>query len=471
MSSDAAGLPDAPVAISPLASNYGKPRKRPEASSRYPGRRKPAAHPLPPLVAYPGASVAKAARAAPPRPPDYQPPPTVAAIPAIPAKARPRSEADPYAPLGVAIGSLRLTPYVEVDGGYDSNPNRSSPPTKGSPTARTEIGAAIKSDWSTHELKGDFSTGYTKYFNQAGADRPDGRGKLNLRIDATRDTSLDAELHGQLDSQRPGSPDLTAGVKGRPLVATVGGVAGVTQKFGDLEIGLHGTLDRTTYQNATLTNGTPLVLSGDSFNDYGLRTRVGYQVTPGMTPFVEVGVDARRRDSAIDSSGFARNSNGVTARAGSTFELTRQLTGEVAAGYVDRKYADARLQDLRGATFDASLIWSATPLTTVSLKAVTAVNETTVATSSGAISRAATLDISHALLRNLNIGAFATVGANDYQGVAIHETTVSAGLRAEYKLSRSLSIRGSFTHERLHSSTPGSDYTANVFLLGMKFQR
>ena len=38
-------------------------------------------------------------------------------------------------------------------------------------------------------------------------------------------------------------------------------------------------------------------------------------------------------------------------------------------------------------------------------------------------------------------------------------------------LARSIVVRGSFTHERLKSSAPGSDYTANVFLLGLRLQR
>ena len=146
-------------------------------------------------------------------------------------------------------------------------------------------------------------------------------------------------------------------------------------------------------------------------------------------------------------------------------------SGEVSAGYAQRGYSDWRLRRLSGMTVDASLVWTATPLTTVSLRSSTTLNETTVANSAGAVNRSMTLDISHALLRNLTIGAVGVFGVNEYKGVNIRENTLSAGLKAEYKLNRSLSIRGSFTHERLNSTTPGSDYTANVFLLGLKFQR
>lgn len=464
---DSTGL-NAPTDL--RSANYGKPRKRVDPRTKYTGRGKSTGRRLPDLTPYSSAATARQAKTAAPY--GAQPAAAVAAIPTIAHKARPKVDSDPFAPVGIGVGSLRLVPYADISTGYDSNPYRVGAPARGATTLRGEVGAAWNSDWSLHEFRGDIKTGYTKYLGSPLADRPDGQGKMSLRIDASRDTIFDFELRGQLDTQRPGSTELTStSVKSRPIVASVGATAGGTQKFGNLEIGLHGTLDRTFYQDAVLNNGSKLLLNGNSFVDYGLRARVGYQISPGITPFVEAGVDARVRDVAIDDAGFARNSTGATARIGSTFELSRVLTGETAVGYAQRKYVDSRLPVLAGPTFDAALIWTASPLTTVTLRGATALSETTVANASGAVSRALTLDISHALMRNLTLGAAATFGVNDYQGVNLKETTFAGTLKADYKLSRSVSIRGSFTHERLKSTSVGSDYTANVFLLGLKFQR
>ena len=457
-----------------LAPNYGRPRKRPDPRLKYPGQPKQATRPLPTLVPYPAPSTARQARAEPPRGqmPARNAPPTVASIPAIAAKARPKVEDNPYAPVGVPLGSLRLVPYVDISTGYDSNPDRSPGAHKGSTTLRGELGAAWLSNWSVHEFKGDFKAGYNKYFATPLADRPDAQGKTSLRLDVTRDTTVDFELRGNLDTQRPGSTELTAtSIRSRPLVITTGATAGGAHKFGDLEISLHGSLDRTAYEDATLVNGTTLALSDNSFNAYGLRLRAGYQITPGITPFVEASGDARRRDVAVDSSGFARDSNGAALKAGTSFELTRTLRGEVSAGYAERKYQDSRLPTLAGATFDAALVWTASPLTTVTLRSATTLAETTVANASGAVNRALTLDVSHTLMRNLTLGALGAIGVNTYQGVSLRETTLTGGLKVEYALNRSVSVRGSFTHERLQSTAPGADYTANVFLLGLKLQR
>jgi hypothetical protein len=472
-------LPNTPESITPLrrnvpfsSTNYGKPRKMLDKRLVYKGRPKTLLRgALPPLVPYPGSPQAK--RPVDPIASPPPPPPTVAQQPAIPRKKRPILEETPYAPTGVDVGSLRLTPFVEVSGGYDTNPNRTadSNSPKGSPLIRGDVGLAAQSNWSNHSLSADIKAGYSRYTATPEADRPDGSGTVKLRLDATRDTTLNFELRGALTTQRPGTPGLPTSLDGRPLVATYGASAGATQKLGRLEVTVTGLADRTSYQDGRLLNGTSAGLSANNYNTYGLRGRVGYELTPGITPFVEVTADTRVRDNAIDSSGFARNSNGVKAVAGSTFELSRTLTGTVSAGYAQRKYEDSRLPQLGGPAIDASLVWTATPLTTVTLRGTTDFIETTLANASGAISRTGQIEISHALLRNLTIGMTASLTNNQYRGVDLSENYYAAGLKAEYSLTRSIVVKGSYTYERLKSSVAGSDYTANVFMLGLRLQR
>ena len=475
-SGETAPVADPNARSSPGDANYGRPRPPPDPRQAYAGRRKVPPHPLPQLVPTPAPSVQRAQRsnrAANPDPIQVQPAPTVATVPQLPQKTRPRVEEDPFGPVGIGVGSLRLTPYVEGDAGYDSNPNRSSSASaKGSTILHTEAGLGLKSDWSRHSLTGELRAGYTDVLKDSSASRPDATGRLGLQIDVTRDTLLNFEIRGSIDTQRPGSTELTATtVKSRPIVATYGATAGATQNFGPLSIGLRGTVDRTDYADATLTDGTSLPLSANNYTAYGTTGRIAYQVNPAIAPFVEVTADTRKRDQAIDPAGYARDSNGASIRVGSTFEVSRLVTGQASVGYLHRDYADQRLASLSAPTFDASLVWTASPLTTVTLKGATTAQETTVTGVSGAINRALSVEVAHALLRNLKLTALGSLGETDYQGVSLRERTLTGSLRADYNLTRSVVVRGSFTHERLQSSAAGSDYTANVFLLGLKLQR
>src|SRR4029079_3353091 len=87
----------------------------------------------------------------------------------------------------------------------------------------------------------------------------------------------------------------------------------------------------------------------------------------GLIPFAEISGDTRVHDLNTDSSGYQRNSNGLTGKVGTKFELTRLLTGEAAIGYTRRVYEDPRLEDISGLIGDASLIYTASALTTVKM--------------------------------------------------------------------------------------------------------
>jgi hypothetical protein len=390
--------------------------------------------------------------------------------PPVARKKRP-VETDPYAPLGLRLGGVTVWPRIEQSAGYDTNPNRSSGLGKqGSRLLRTEGEARLQSDWLFHELTGYLRGGYSAYPDVDGADRPDGEGRVNLRLDAARDTQIDLESRFRLDTERPGSPDLTAAVRDRPLILAAGGAAGVTQRFNRLLVGLRGALDRTEYEDATLANGAILDQSDRNTTQYGARLRAGYEIHPGFIPFVEGLADTRVHDEAIDRSGFRRDSDGVGVRAGSTFEITRKLTGEVSAGLQARRYDDPRLRDLRGPVADAALVWSATPLTTVKLRGQSEIEETTIPFSSGALTQKASLEVQHDLRRNLSVIAAVGLSETDYKGVFLKEDIVTGSLKVDYRLTRSIALRAGFTHERLKSTAPGSDYTANVVLLGLRFQ-
>lgn len=377
---------------------------------------------------------------------------------------------DPYGQLGIRSGPITYFPSLQQNFGYDSNPNRVSGAHHGSIVSRTDGELAVQSDWPVHELTGFLRGSYSAYPSATEANRPEGEGRVALRIDASRDLRFDVEAHGRLETQRPGSPELNASVVERPSVESFGTSIGATQRFNRLSVALRGSVDRFVFEDARLTSGTILDQSDRNNNQYALRLRAGYELKPGLAPFAEATADTRVYDQRIDNAGFRRDSDGVTVRAGSTFEITRLITGEASAGLQSRQYDDPRLKDLRGPIVDASLIWVPTPLTTVRLRASSTLFETTIPNASGAVARNATLEVQHDFRRNFSVVGLLGFGETDYRGVFLKEQTFTGSLRAEYKLTRAVVLRASFTHERLKSTSPGSDYSANTYLVGVRFQ-
>jgi hypothetical protein len=230
-------------------------------------------------------------------------------------------------------------------------------------------------------------------------------------------------------------------------------------------------VERTEFQDSEFTDGTTASNSDRDFNRYGVSLRTGYDVMPGLKPFVEVTADTRVHDLQFDRFGVQRDSTGWTAKVGSTFQYSRKLTGEIAVGWLERDYTDPSLQKLQGFLFDASLVYSMSALTNVKLTAATTAGETTVPGTAGTLTRNAGIEIEHSFRRWLVGAVKFNYGNDDYVGSTRKDDRYSVSGAITYKLNRMASVKGEIRHDWLTSTIPGVDYEATVFLLGMRLQR
>jgi hypothetical protein len=401
------------------------------------------------------------------------PPVELGPIRRAPKKHKAHSEPDdPYAPLGVRAGAFTLFPAIELIGGYDTNPARARGGGGASLyTVAPEL--QVRSNWLRHELKADLRGSYTGYSPDTTPtlSRPNVNGKVDGRVDVTRDTRVDLGGRVLVATDNPGSPNLQAGLAKLPIFSTFGGSAGIGQKFNRLDLSIKGDAERTVYQTSSLTDGTTASNADRQYNQYGGRLRGSYEMTPGVKPFVEVGTDTRVHDLATDISGYQRNSRGFAGAVGSSFELTRLLKGEIGIGYARRTYEDPRLEQIKGLIGEASLIWTANALTTVTLNAKSSIGESTVPGVSGTLYRDVGLQIDHSWRRWLIGTVKLGFGIDDYVGMSREDKRYSAGAGLTYKLNRSVQIKGEFQQNWLRSNVTGNDYAASVFLLGVRFQR
>ena len=460
----AATAPTPPLLLSP--STIATTAERPSASAERPAAAEktaaPVAAPGPAKPATPPQPPAVAARAQAREALNTQPN-TVVAIPRRPA------EEDPYAQLGMRAGAFVLRPALETTGGYDSNPGRTVI-AKGSAfvTPAAELHAA--SNWERHELTADFRGSYTAFEATPELDIPYLDLKAAGRVDVTDRTRGIVAGRYLLTSAHPGTPDLPAGLSKLPIYQVGGATAGVVHRWNRFELALAGTFDRTEWDNSKLTDGTIVSNKDRDYNQYGVQARGSYELWPGVKPFVDVSADTRRHDTAIDAFGVERDSDGVAAKAGTSFELSRKLTGEAAVGYVVRTYKDPALPDMRGVLFDASLVWAASGLTTVKLVATTTPQETTLPGISGLLSYDAGVQVDHAFRRWLIGTAKLAYGIDDFVGSTRQDTRWAAAAALTYRLTRTVQVKGEVRQEWRRSNVPGNDYDATIGIVGLRWQ-
>lgn len=385
---------------------------------------------------------------------------------------RPDTPVDPYEPLGIRAGSFLLYPAIEFIAGYDSNPDRVEDGT-GAAFGTVAPEVRLNSDWSRHALAAELRGSYTAYDPDSTPtlSRPFVDGRVDARIDMTRDTHLLLGGRVLVSTDNPGSPNLQAGLAELPVFATFGGSAGVRQAFNRLEVTLTGDVERTVYQESTLTDGSVVSNDDRNYDQYAGILRASYEVMPGIKPFAEVAVDQRVHDLAVDSAGFQRDSTGWTGKLGTTFELSRLLTGEIALGYTAREYEDPRLEPIEGFVGDASLIWTADALNTVTFTAASSVGESTQAGVSGVLYRDVGVQWDHSFRRWLIGTVKARFGIDDYVGDGRQDERYTVGVGLTYKVNRWLHLKGEFRQDWLNSNIEGNDYTASTVLFGVRLQQ
>jgi hypothetical protein len=388
-----------------------------------------------------------------------------------PARRRPPADLDPFGPVGVRAGSFILRPAIEVTTGYDTNPSRA--PAGSPPSALLLVAPelAVQSDWSRHEFDAMLRGSYSSVLQNSSLNRPSADARANARIDITRQDRIDLQGRFVLSTDYPGSPNVPADITKLPIYTDVGGTAGYGHTFNRLDVSLKGSIDRIDYQNSLLTDGSTSSNADRDYNQIGGQLRGIYEFNPGFKPFVTIDGFTRTHDLVADRAGFQRDSQAITPRVGAAIDWGGALKGEVAVGYTTQTYKDPALADLRGMVVDGSLVWTASGLTTATLTAQSFSNESTIPGVSGTLVQTYGFQVDHAFRRWLIGTARISDEKDTYVGSDRLDHRTIASLGVTYKMTRTVQIKGEARREWLHSTVANVDYTANVFLVGLRLQR
>jgi hypothetical protein len=462
------GTPDLPTAPPPPLAPLPDSSRKAQANARnQPGAPAPAPA-TPQLVAPPPQLVPTTA------PQLVSPDPQLVANPTPPyvlppLRKKPPPDQDAFEQVGIRFGAFLVKPAIEIGEGYSTNP-AAIPGGKGSWFTLIAPELNVQSQWQRHELTATIRGTFTEYDSVSSQDRPFLDAKVNGRIDVTDRTQINLEARYLLSTDYPGSPNLPAGVAKLPPFTDIGTTIGVTHRWNRFEVVAKGTYDRFDYDNADLLDGSIVSQKDRDYNQYGGQLRGSYELTPGIKPFVEGDVDTRVHDLPVDAAGEQRDSHGVSGKVGTTFELSRMLTGDISIGYLTRTYKDPTLQDINALLFDASLVWTATGLTNVKFAASTKVDETILVGVSGILRRDYLLQVDHTFRRWL-IGTLKFDYENDdYVGSTRVDKRYTAAAALTYKLNRAWQVKGEVREEWLRANVAGVDYAATIATLGLRWQ-
>jgi hypothetical protein len=375
---------------------------------------------------------------------------------------------DPYAPLGIRIGEFTYYPAVTVSGGYTTNATAAAGGS-GAPLVAVAPEAVLKSNWARHEMTLTMRGSYETFPGSSAPVQPTAEILATGRLDLADRWTANLEGGYDFSRQSVSDPNFPAGAITPPAVHDGHAAIALNGGAGPSVFTLAGRAERTVYENAV----TPTKIIDQSARNNDLfsgRLRLGYEVTPTFTPFVEGELAERLYDRHLDDNGIARSSHDTALRAGFAFNDAPVLSGEIAVGGRSETFDDKALATLHALTVDGSLVWSPTALVSVTTKLATSFNPGTDPASSGSVVYDGTVDLAYAYRRNLTIDWTAGVRNEHFQGTRENDWTYNLGLGTVWKLNRNLQLTSGYVHEWLGSNVAGRKFTADTLRVDLRVQ-
>lgn len=380
-----------------------------------------------------------------------------------------RNEDNPYAPLGLRLGTFLLTPTLDQGLAWSSNASGSAGGRE-AVLSETTLRLNAASDWSRHGASVQTDVNYRKSLSGETISDFSGGISGDLRFDLADGYTARIGAGYRVSPESASSPVNLGNVTSRPLRQSFSGTAGLSRDIGKLAFGINGALSRDLYGNANLASGGTLSQSDRNSTLASATLRAGYEISPALTPFVEAELGRRYYDERVDSNGFERSANRYGLRAGVQLDLGEKLRGEVAAGWLTERPDDQRLAAISGPSVNANLSWSPMRGTIVDLNGSTTVETTTSFGQSGSLLYSGSLGVSREIRANLTGRALVGLDLRDYSGGG-RDLVMRGETSLTWWMNRHAGITGRARHEIQRSTLTGRDYDATSVYLGMTLQR
>ncbi|MDP3897442.1 MAG: outer membrane beta-barrel protein [Mesorhizobium sp.] len=381
-----------------------------------------------------------------------------------------KAEENPYAPIGLRLGTFNVLPTLETGVTWTSNANYSTTP-KAAFLSETTLRLNAVSDWSRHSaIINAFGT-YRRTISGEEVNDPSAGIDATFNLDIKEDLRGTARLGYALKRESADSPVVLPVTVSRPLSQTLTGSLGIEKDVGKFRFAVTGDVERIAYGDAELGGGGVLSQRERNATLFTGTLRAGYEISPAITPFAEIELGRRVYDVKIDSNGYARSADRLAARIGTELSLGEKLQGELSAGWINESFDDALLNDISGLSANAELNWSPERGTTVGLNASTTVEGSTTAGESGSLLYSGNLTLAREIRANLTLNTSVGAAFRDYAGSSDNDLTFNAEAGLTWWLNRYAGLTGRYRYEQLTSSLPNRDTTTNSVYLGLKLQR
>ncbi len=396
-------------------------------------------------------------------------------LPALPIeRERDDPEEDPFAALGIRLGSFTLFPVLTQELGWSSNAD-SLENGEGSAFSQSDAQLEFISDWARHELRGQIGGSYQKFLTGETENLPTANASADLRLDISRELTARAGFDYNLTTESPSSDNLDLPVgeelDGRPTINDLASFAEISRTSGRLTTRLRGTITRTTFGDVSVVSGASADQEDRNNTLYVATAQAAYEVSPAFQPFAQISVGGRSYDKEVDRGGNRRSSAIYEAQAGFSFNLSEKLNGTLGVGYRAEDFDDEALDTLASPLVNAQIIWSPERFTTITTDIASTLAGSAVQDENGSAVHSLGITAEREIRPDFSVNARLFGSYRVYDTSDREDMFLQAELGAEWRFNRAVSLIGRVGYEQAISNEDGSSFDAFTARAGLRFQR
>ena len=371
---------------------------------------------------------------------------------------------DPYAPLGIAVGSMTAFPALTLGSIVRDDVERSNDGSKAA-GVRLAPKLDVESEWPRHRFRFAAAGEGVFYPGQSGDGEIVGRTDSSLRLDIRRGTEAEFTFAATRTEVPAGFDEVPGDAERARIDRSIDGGVELTHAPGLIRLYAKAAVERQLFGDVALSTGGSEDNGDRDYAKYHQGVEAGYE-GGGLRPFVGITARQRIHDSHRDRSGLERDSRGIGLHGGLALPPAGPWSGRVALSYDWVDYQDDALPDYSGPGLDAELNWRPSLLTLISVRLASDFAESADVGTSGYRTRSLDATVRHDIRENLTLdGELGTEWARSI-GPGEDSTSWTVRLAATYKFNRMLGW--STVYEFATERSGRESYTENRLMTGLE---
>ena len=360
-----------------------------------------------------------------------------------------------YEPVGIRAGSWMFSPALISGGFYDSNVFSSNTAKRSDVAAVFEPSLRARTLWERHGIDLKLDAQSTLYSQNPGLDQTNASLKGNAWFDIANDLAVLTNFQIAHLNEGVGTLSSPANAVQPTPYNLLSGDVSLRKEFNRLTTSIGLRTDSYEFGTTRAQDGTIINQSSRDGQIYSVHGRVDYALSSMLGWFSAVEGNER---NIRGTPGHTLDSQGYRALSGFSFELTKLISAEFGAGYVQQRFVDPTIGTIDGPSYRARLTWRPTRLLDVHFNAEQLVTQTADTSSVGVLANALQLGADYELRRNIILSLAAGYENDRFFGQLRKDDVITSEASIKYLLNRFGAISVFHRYTNRNSDIPAFSY-------------